>query len=156
MVVGGILLMALGALLLFIGLSTAGLASVGSLLMLSAGAAFFWIGLGITLAGTIVNAIERAADRTASAIAALEATTRTGVESLWKQLDAVRQLQGGAPPMERPLTVGAVAMPEPPPLPRISGGAAGLMGYCPGCRKLRGLSTIKCVYCGNTERAVEG
>jgi hypothetical protein len=38
-----------------------------------------------------------------------------------------------------------------PPIPVFASSPPSGTGYCPGCRKLRGLTVAKCVYCGNTE-----
>lgn len=77
---------------------------------------------------------------------------REGIESLWKQMDAVRQ-QSARQQASPPPAPGDVAEPAPV-TPSIPGVAAG-MGYCANCGKLRHSSVAVCVYCKDTQPIVE-
>lgn len=137
---------------------------LGWLLMLGGGVVFFGgglgllgggvgtalISLGVMLAavGAVVQAIKELGETVKSEAAKDREAYKTGTESLWKQLDAVRtsMVQASSPPV--PVFASAAA--DDGPVSAVTG-----MGYCQGCGRLRGLGTTRCVYCGDTQPALE-
>lgn len=120
---------------------------LGMLLGSSVGNAM--IGLGVLLAalGAIVQAIKDLAKTVSTEAAKDRDTYKTGVDSLWKQLDAVRSaVAQPAQTVAAPVGIGVpsirAALEAPP-------SAAGGIGLCPSCGKLRGMNVPKCVYCGS-------
>lgn len=156
MVIGGVLLMILGALLYLAGSSALPVGGSSAWSMVAAGGGLFWIGLGVALAGAVVSAIERAAERQVRALASLDSNLRTGIDSLWKELEAIRS-HGVALP-DPPAIEEAVVAPvtRPPPAIVQAPGAVPVMGYCPGCRKLRATNVTKCIYCADTSPPLVG
>lgn len=73
---------------------------------------------------------------------------REGIESLWKQLDVIRQqlasMQTAGVAIASPAAEAGTAPPPVAARPIVASG----MGYCPGCQRLRGMASTKCIYCG--------
>jgi len=155
MLAGGIALMIVGVIGYWLGSSLAYVTG-GGLGLGMIGAALFGIGVLVAIAGAITKAVDRSAETTASALRTLDSNLKAGIESLWKQLDSIRQQSGGAAAPVRHL-MAAEPMPDPPPsAPGRFTTAIPTMGYCPGCRKLRATNVTKCVYCGDAAPPLAG
>lgn len=78
---------------------------------------------------------------------------RTGTENMNKHIDAVAEAVRGPAPLPimsaRPDSPGYSD--RVPMVPKVAAG----MGWCPGCGKLRGLGTAKCIYCESTAQVTE-
>lgn len=93
--IGGLVLMALGVIVMFLGFGGGVTASYGmGLLVMWAGAAIFSLGVLLAIAGAVMEGIVEAIDRANAANTAelrgLRDDLRKGIESLWAQLDRVR------------------------------------------------------------------
>lgn len=70
---------------------------------------------------------------------------KKGVDSLWQQLDRIRATAIAPAPV----------YPAAPQLPAsdatsVASAKVPEIGYCPGCRRVRGTNVAKCLYCGDT------
>lgn len=155
MLAGGVLLMVLGGLVMFLGYGAAvGIGGAG-LLGISLGASLFAMGFIMAVGGAIVNAIERSAKERQQQADRLAKAIEVGIDSLWKQLDVIRQntaLRESLPVFKTEALQAPAAYTAPESAPRI----AGDMGYCPGCGKLRHSSVAKCLYCSDTAPVLTG
>lgn len=101
-----------------------------------AGVALIVIGLAVSLVGIIVRAIRRASQLQVDALT-------QGFERLSQQVRQLRMAIPGDP-------VQSLAMAEP--AASVAGAfqpSSGSIGYCPGCRRVRGMIVPKCTYCGD-------
>jgi hypothetical protein len=78
----------------------------------------------------------------------------TALEPLLKQLEAIRTAIERQSPAPVPV-LGASPSPASAGPALVKVPEVGPMAYCPGCGRLRGSATVKCVYCGSTEPVVE-
>lgn len=85
-------------------------------------------------------------DRVVSLLESANQNFKSGTDSMWKQLDAIRVTASAATVVEP--ASSHQEQPQRPPAPAEAEPSG--MGYCMNCAKLRGYDVPKCVYCGST------
>ena len=69
------------------------------------------------------------------------------INSVWKELEAIRVRLGSPPPVVKPPQQPPLRKPAAATVPQVGAG----MGYCPECLKLRLVASPVCVHCGSDQ-----